>query len=219
MLEASRKSATGTPLSLRERAKRDKIRRIRQATEELLTTRSLSEITMRDVAELAEIGEATLFRYVAAKEELLLLVFGQRTEELVSSVEGDPRFQPRPGMTGPEVLESVYRLYDQRAELYLSDPPNVTDYVRVGFAIDTPLGAMSMDNGDRFIAVVEALLAAGQQEGVLDSRWDPHVIAGNCHGLFIHEILRSPARGYTPETFIQRVRERLSVQLEPTLTT
>lgn len=203
------------PLSLRERAKRDKFRRIREATQTLLSDRSINEITMRDVAQLAEIGEATLFRYVAAKEDLLLLVFGNRMEELIGSIETDAAFAPHAGASGREIVDRVLQLYSVRAAFYLADPDNVTDYVRIGLAPGNALGGLSVDHGDRFIHVVELLLTAGQTGGALTSGWDPHIVAGNCHGLFIHEILRSPTRHFPPASFESRMEARLRAQLDP----
>ncbi|WP_432515329.1 TetR/AcrR family transcriptional regulator [Kineococcus sp. SYSU DK001] len=202
-------------LPLRERSRRDKLRRIREATEQLLHTRTLAEITMRDVARLAGIGEATLFRYVAVKEDLLLHVFGHRMEDFITSVEANPRFRPRSGATGRVVVNRVRELYRLRADFYLASPENVTDYVRIGLSTGNALGGLSVEHGDRFIHVVENLLRAGQQDGVIAGDWDAHTVAGNCHGLFIHEILRSPARHFPAGTFPQRIDERLRTQLEP----
>lgn len=202
-------------LSLREYSKRDKLRRIRDATEKLLSEKPLSEITMKDVARVARVGEATLFRYVGAKEELLLLVFGRRMEERVVEIEDHPDFRWRDGMTGAQIVEAICNLYRMRAETYLSDPENVTDYVRVGFIPGNGVGELSTSLGDRTRAVVERLLATGQEHGVIRSDWNSAIIAVNCAGVYMHEILRSPTRGFEPRTFADRLVERLSVQLEP----
>ena len=202
-------------LSLREYSKRDKMRRIRLATEKLLEDNPIADITMKDVARVARIGEATLFRYVGAKEELLLLVFGRRMEELVNDIETSPAFQPREGMTGAEIVHAVRDLYRRRADVYLSDPENVTDYIRVGFVPGNGVGELSTSLGDRTRAVVERLLRHGQDSGVIRQEWDVKVVAVNCAGHYMHEILRSPTRGYEPETFADRLDQRLRVQLEP----
>lgn len=204
-------------LSLREYSKRDKLRRIRLATEKLLAEKPIAEITMKDVAKTARIGEATLFRYVGAKEELLLLVFGRRMEELVLDLESDPVFSPHEGISGSEIVEAICELYRRRADVYLSDPENVTDYVRVGFVPGKGVGQLSVSLGDRTRAVTERLLRHGQDSGVVRSEWDAATVAVNCAGAYMHEILRSPTRGYTPETFAERLERRLRVQLEPLL--
>lgn len=204
-----------TQTTLRERAKQEKLRRIRTAAAELLADRSFSELTMREVAERAEVGEATLFRYVASKEDLLLLVSEQRLESLIHSVEAAERYQPGQGRTGKEILARIFELYEMRAADYVENPQNVTDYARVGLTANTPIAASSMDHGDRFILIVEGLLAHGQTAGLLRSEWSARVIARNCHSTFVHEVVRSPGRGFTTDTFSARLRERLEAQLEP----
>ncbi|WP_354499413.1 TetR/AcrR family transcriptional regulator [Mycetocola sp. 2940] len=202
-------------LPLREYSKRDKMRRIREATEKLLVDKPISEITMKDVARVARIGEATLFRYVGAKEELLLLVFGARMEAFVEEIEASDTFLPRPGMSGDEVVELICELYRRRSAVYLADPENVTDYVRVGFEPGNGVGELSVALGDRTRTVVERLLRHGQDTGVIRNDWDAATIAVNCAGHYLHEILRSPARGYEPGSFAGRLESRLRVQLEP----
>lgn len=202
-------------LSLREYSKREKMRRIREATEQLLAENSIAEITMKDVARVARVGEATLFRYVGAKEELLLLVFGSRMEQYIADIESDERFRPREGMSGSEIVEAICELYHRRAELYLADPENVTDYVRVGLVPGNGVGELSTSHGDRARDVVERLLRAGQASKVIRDDWDASTIAVNCAGHYIHEILRSPTRNYRADTFWERLRARLRVQLEP----
>jgi AcrR family transcriptional regulator len=180
-----------------------------------LSEYSIADITMKDVAKAARVGEATLFRYVGAKEELLLLVFGHRMEQYVSEIENDQRFQPRRGMTGAEIVEAVCELYHRRAQVYLSDPDNVTDYVRVGLVPGNGVGELSTSHGDRTRDVVEGLLRAGQKWNVIQGDWDASTIAVNCAGHYVHEILRSPTRKYTPDTFWSRLEKRLRAQLEP----
>lgn len=98
-------------LSLREYSKLEKMRRIREATEQLLAENSISDITMKDIARVARVGEATLFRYVGAKEELLLLVFGNRMEQYIADIESDEQFRPREDMSGDEIVTAICELY------------------------------------------------------------------------------------------------------------
>lgn len=202
-------------LSLREYSKLEKMRRIREATEQLLAENSISDITMKDIARVARVGEATLFRYVGAKEELLLLVFGNRMEQYIADIESDEQFRPREDMSGDEIVTAICELYHRRAELYIADPDNVTDYVRVGLVPGNGVGELSTSHGDRARDVVERLLRTGQESGVIRADWDASTIAVNCAGHYIHEVLRSPTRNYSADTFWDRLQARLRVQLEP----
>jgi AcrR family transcriptional regulator len=202
-------------LSLRERAKREKFRKIRLATEKLLKDRTLDEITMREVAHAAAIGEATLFRYVTAKEELLLLVFGNRLDDIITSIENDPKFSAELDRTADEIFAAVDELYRIRAELYLADPKNASDFVRIGLEPGSPLCSTHILQADRYINVIAGLLQHGQESGVLREGWDPYILADNCHSLYIHEVIRTPVRNLSPESLEERLRLRIRAQLEP----
>jgi hypothetical protein len=72
-----------------------------------------------------------------------------------------------------------------------------------------------VSHGDRTRQIVAALIADGQRRKVLAAAWSPAVLADNCAGIYIHEILRSPVRGFDAKTFLDRLEHRLRVQLEP----
>lgn len=58
----------------RELNKADKQRRIHQAARQLFSSRGYSSVTTQEVAELAEVGTGTLFRYARSKGELLCII-------------------------------------------------------------------------------------------------------------------------------------------------
>jgi AcrR family transcriptional regulator len=60
---------------LREKNKRDKLRRIRNAARALFAERGFEATTAREICERAGIGTGTLFLYVRDKRELLFLTF------------------------------------------------------------------------------------------------------------------------------------------------
>jgi AcrR family transcriptional regulator len=202
-------------MPLREYAKREKLARIQDAARHLLSSRTIAEITMRDVARAARVGEATLFRYVGSKEQLLLLVFEGQMERQLAEIEGDPRFSPDDHRTGVELVETICEIFRRRGEMYVGDPANVTDYVRVALVPDNVIGELGVSHGDRTRQIVAALIADGQRRKVLSADWSPAVLADNCAGIYIHEILRSPVRGFPATTFLDRLEQRLRVQLEP----
>ena len=202
-------------ISLRERAKREKFQRIRFATEKLLENRTIDEITMREVAHLAEIGEATLFRYVTAKEELLQLVFGQKLEDIVIGLENDEAYGSEKRRSTDEILETIDALYRIRIQLFLEDPKNVADFVRIGLEPASPLSSSSITLGDRYIRLLEGIIRRGQEDGVLRSEWDAYILADNCHSLYIHEVIRAASRKIPLDTFSERLLQRIHAQLEP----
>lgn len=206
-------------LSLRERSKLGKAERIRAAAEQLLSERSIEKITTREVAELAGIGEATLFRYIGSKRELLMMVYGDQMDAILTKIEREDAVLASSGSLkhedGEAYCNRIYSIYRARCEFYRRNPDNAALYMREGFQVGSVTGARNIAQGDRSIRMVGAILAEGQSHGALIATVDPYLVAQNCHGIFIHEIDRTPVRGFTPQTIWDRTSARLSVQLSP----
>lgn len=77
----------------REQKKEEKLRRISHAARQLFHAQGFDATTTAQVAELAEIGEGTLFLYIVKKEDLLILAFTEEMAEVViaSAAAVDPR--------------------------------------------------------------------------------------------------------------------------------
>lgn len=206
-------------LSLRERSKLGKAERIKAAAEQLLSERSIEQITTREVAELAGIGEATLFRYIGSKRELLMMVYGDQMDAILTKIEREDALLASSGSLrrddGEAYCGRIYNIYRARCEFYRRNPDNAALYMREGFQVGSVTGARNIAQGDRSIRMVGAILAEGQSQGALIATVDPYLVAQNCHGIFIHEIDRTPVRGFTPQTIWDRTSARLSVQLSP----
>ncbi|WP_119726758.1 TetR/AcrR family transcriptional regulator [Thermomonospora amylolytica] len=72
-------SATGgRPPGRRERKKEDTRRRIIEAATALFAERGYQAVTTSEIAEAADIGAGTLFRYADSKAELLVMVINER---------------------------------------------------------------------------------------------------------------------------------------------
>lgn len=211
-------AAASAPLGLREQSKLEVTRRIRAAAVDLLARKPFSEITTREVAQHAGIGEATLFRYVGSKDELLTLAYGDRMDALLDELQSaDDRAAEEADTerTGQWYCARVRSFYEGRAAFYLQDPANAALYLRQGFDMTSAGRARTIAQGDRLIERVRSILAEGQAAGVLLSRVDALSVAQNCHGIFIHEVDRTPTRGFKPSTIWQRVHARLDAQLDP----
>lgn len=76
----------------RELNKADKKRRIQAAARELFSRDGYSSVTTQEVADLAEVGTGTLFRYARSKGELLCMVANEDFLAMVDTVPdtGDP---------------------------------------------------------------------------------------------------------------------------------
>jgi AcrR family transcriptional regulator len=69
---------TGSTGGLRERKKRDKSDRIFEVATRLFAEHGYSHVTTQQIAEVAQVGTGTLFRYVGSKAELLMMVMNER---------------------------------------------------------------------------------------------------------------------------------------------
>lgn len=76
----------------RELKKADKQRRINRAARELFSARGYSSVTTQEVADRAEVGTGTLFRYARSKGELLCMIANEDLRVMVDSLPdtGDP---------------------------------------------------------------------------------------------------------------------------------
>ncbi|WP_029088396.1 TetR/AcrR family transcriptional regulator [Brevibacterium album] len=208
-------------MSAREAAKRERSLRIRQAAEHLLEKRAITAVTTKEVAEAAGIGEATLFRYIGSKDELLFMVYGDRMDALLSEIEQRDAMTTvgcdDSEKTGSYYLDRILDAYRTRCEFYLQNPDNASIYLRAGFDKQNVSRGRNIAQGDRSIRLTTAILAEGQSEGFLNDRIPPGLVAQNCHAIYMHEIDRTPTRGYVPGTIWERVSPRLHAQLDPLL--
>lgn len=211
----SEAAASGAPVGLREKARLERFRNIRAAAEKLFNERGYEQTTTKEVAELAGVGEATLFRYVSNKNELLLLVIGERMDMALQAIEDADRELAANTSKARDYVERIYAIFRARAKFYATDPENVTSYLHYGFKTGSQLGAQSIAQGDRIIALTAFILDSAREAGHLRAEVDSLVVAQNCNGTYIHEILRTPARGFHPEDLWEKLRERLRVQIEP----
>ncbi len=63
-----------------ERRKRDKARRIREASRAMFLTKGFEDATIRDIARMAEVAQGTLFLYAASKRDLLFMLYNDLIE-------------------------------------------------------------------------------------------------------------------------------------------
>lgn len=103
----------------RELNKADKRRRIRAAARELFAQRGYSSVTTQEVADLAEVGTGTLFRYAHSKGELLCMVANEDFTPMVESA---------PDTSDP--VEDLLVLCDPLIAALQRQPENVVAYHR-----------------------------------------------------------------------------------------
>lgn len=204
-------SATASPLGRRERARADKRARIASAAADLFAEYGFEHVTTHQIAERADVGAGTLFRYAATKGELLLMVYNERFAAAVE--EGD-----RASHKHTDPIDAVHALvapvlewsrtlgdsvYYQRELLF--GPPSER-YRKEGLAIVSVVQAriaalLLADSGapEAYIAR-EAFRAARSVFAVLNLLLvqpsnDMH--AESDHGAELHALIAQLVRGYT----------------------
>ncbi len=79
--KASRTRRVPSAISKREANKIDKVNRIKQAANELFSTRGYDETTMREIAAKSKVALGTLFLYASNKRDLLFLIANEAMED------------------------------------------------------------------------------------------------------------------------------------------
>jgi len=114
-------SAQSRPTSRRERLKREREERILEAAATVFARKGFHQATIRDIAELADVADGTIYNYFDSKFGLLIGIMARIAElerlpgELVQALQGDAResfvtaFQERMGRIerGQEMLQAV----------------------------------------------------------------------------------------------------------------
>lgn len=110
-------SGLGHEAGRRERAKQEKLSRIRQAAWELFHRQGFEGATTRQIAEAADVGVGTLFLYARDKRELLLLVYdGALAEISEEALDGLPGHRPLEKEL-LSVFGSLFRFYERDRSL------------------------------------------------------------------------------------------------------
>lgn len=200
-------------LGLRERSRRQRYERVLAAAEELFAEKDYDAVTTREVAQRAEVGEATLFRYIERKSDLLLLVIGGKLDILIDQLEHDDSLieeNPPSPVSSQWFVDRINTIYRARTKYYELDPEHVSKYIVSGLQTDSKLAARSTSAGDRIITRTTRILLDAQAAGVLRDDVDAETVARNLNGAYIHELLRTPARRLP----ISETWDRLSVRFD-----
>lgn len=113
--------APGT--SLRERKKTAKQERILEAATRLFAEKGYEAVTTAEIAEAAEVGVGTLFRYAGSKAELLVAVMNSRFTEGIEAGLSE-------AAEGRAMAESIITILRPFVEESMTHPENMLAYER-----------------------------------------------------------------------------------------
>lgn len=168
--------------SLRERKKREKLRRIREAAFSLFAEKGFEGTTTRAIAERAGIGTGTLFLYVKSKEELLALLFkdeilGIADERFASLDERAP------------FLAQVRHLFGGFFSFYARDLRLARVLVKqVTLPQDSQREAMDTLNAD-FLARLSVVVERAQQRGEVRDDVPSLLVAASLFSTYVSALL------------------------------
>lgn len=192
---------------------------IKKAARERFRQASFEDVTIHDIARHAGVGEATIYRYFQTKENLFTQIYGDLLDLAIDQIERSDRSTAAKGPGSNQLeawlLDRVLAVYRQRSQFYAEEPRNGARYLRSGFQTLPTSSNRNMAQGDRIIALVQAIILQSRH---VDLAADTaHLVAQNCHAAFMHEVDRESARGLAASTHWARLEPRLRAQLEPLL--
>ena len=109
--------------SLRERKKTAKQERILEAAVRLFAEKGYETVTTAEIAEAAEVGVGTLFRYAGSKAELLVAVMNSRFAEGIEAGLSE-------ATEGRTMVESIISILRPVVEESMTHPENMLAYER-----------------------------------------------------------------------------------------
>jgi AcrR family transcriptional regulator len=105
------------PLGLRERNKRDKLKRIKDAARMLFIAKGFDDTTTREIALSAGVGLGTVFVYAENKRDLLFLIINDQLDQVMQSAQAaiDPTASLIDNLL--KVAELHYRFFGEQPAL------------------------------------------------------------------------------------------------------
>ncbi|MCB9618748.1 MAG: TetR/AcrR family transcriptional regulator [Sandaracinus sp.] len=173
-------------MSRLEERKAETRRRILRAALELFAERGFHGTAVPEVAERAEVGPGTIYRYVASKEELVNVLFRETKAKLGQALmhRDDPAMPPR---------ERFLALWDRLYAFAESDPVAAHFLELQDHAPYLDATSRAVEHGV-LLPVVEAVIAM-QARGVLRTDLRPDVLIAFAWGGFVG-LLKAERAGY-----------------------
>lgn len=160
----------------RERAKRERLERIREAAWSLFVEKGYEATTTREVAERADVGAGTVFLYAKEKRELLFLVM----EEELSRVT-EAAFARLP--EGP-LEDCLVRVFERPLALYAKVPGIARAFVRELLYAPADDAERARAVTGRFLAGLASVVEEGKRRGEVAADVDAGLAAANCFALY-----------------------------------
>lgn len=199
----SGRASTVESLGRRERSKRDKRERILVAARSVFTRVGFESATTLEIAELADISHATLFRYASTKSELMLMVGNERAREALQQAH---ELRGRGELPTPLMLEIAKTMIEGDRGF-----ANQVDYHRQALAVAS--GAEHRDEAfgllDSLIKLLASILVDAWPAG-LDPD-DPMPAARAAYACFHIALLRNESSVDHPKELLSELSKEFAI--------
>jgi AcrR family transcriptional regulator len=167
----------------REQNKRDKLRRIKAAAQELFVSQGYDATTIREIANHANVGLGTLFSYAKDKRDLLFLILNDGFKDAVSYAEAATRVRK----LGLE--DCLLRIFKHHYVLF-STQPHLYRYAlrELQFYEATDQAAIFQETRERLVDAIRITFDLGKERADLDASVDTHLAARAAFSLFQAEV-------------------------------
>ncbi|MCW5694528.1 MAG: TetR/AcrR family transcriptional regulator [Pseudolabrys sp.] len=179
-------------MGLRERNKLDKLRRIKTAARTLFVTQGFEDATVRQVADLAQVGLGTVFAYAANKRDLLFLCINDELETMLaaSAARVDPAAPFLDNFCA--VLRAHYAYFGEERTL------SMIVLRELQFFDDGAQARRCRALLDSVVETIGRMIALGQDRGELRTDIEPKAAAAVVFAIVRAELRRWLADGALP---------------------
>lgn len=137
-------------------------RRLVEAAVQIISERGFRDAAMREIAEHARVGDATIYKYFPTKESLLFGFFELRMDDLIARLKAVPDFHQY------RLQEQLHILFETQLALFAAD----RDFIRIAYQgvflsnwLSAAAGAKATKA--RFLEIVDDLVTSAVEAGEL----------------------------------------------------
>lgn len=200
-------------LTLRERGKTERWRRIVRAAREIFRERGYAAAQIRAIAARAEVGTGTIFSYVRDKRDLLAKIFDADLEKLT-----DDAIATLPA--GAPLLDQLLHLFGPRYTFWAIDPSLSRLAAQDSFGASAAERIVYSGSGlfherrARIVAFLADLIREKQRAGLVSAGDDPVLVARMLMDIYIGANRRWLSNdALVPQAGVDELRALLTVAL------
>lgn len=192
------------PLTRRERAKREKLERIKEAATKLFANEGYEATTIRQISDLADVGVGTVFTYFKDKSDLLIKLYEEDLEKAWQTA--------RLEAARETLLENLLAVFTKLLGFYANDSRLSVSFLKEVLSRDASQGWS--EQLTRFLEHLTKLVREAQEREEVRRGIDPMQAARNFFALYYAALTGMLSSSLTVEMTVQHfLRPALELQL------